>query len=144
LDERGRAIIEVFGELPRIVDTETSARLIMPWMYTDRFYSRPGAIDQLTAWFLQAPFPPSPEAMYQQSRVTMACDTSAHLGNIRCTTLVLVGNDDLLMPCKFSEELAKGIPGAKLVVLQGTGHGLLIESPDAVSAAMLDFLSKQV
>jgi hypothetical protein len=38
----------------------------------------------------------------------------------------------------------RGIPGAELVELEKTEHGLLIESPDAVSTTLLDFLKKSV
>lgn len=141
-DERSKALIETFGELPPLIDVRTNARLIMPWLYTNAFFERPGAVEQLIAFFLQNPFPPTPEAMYQQSWAITACDTSARLGAIRCPTLILVGKEDILLPVPFSQELAQGIPSAELVVLEKTGHGLLIETPDAVASAMLDFLAR--
>jgi pimeloyl-ACP methyl ester carboxylesterase len=141
-DERGKALIESFGDLPRLVDARTTARLIMPWLYTNAFYAKPGAVDQLVSVLLAYPYPPSPEGMYAQSRAIAACDTSARLGAIRCPTFVLVGKEDVLLPCAFSEQLAGGIPGAELVVLKGTGHGLLVESPEAVAGAMLSFLAR--
>ncbi|MBC6436015.1 alpha/beta hydrolase, partial [Nostoc sp. HG1] len=36
----------------------------------------------------------------------------------------------------------QGIPNAELLVLERGGHGFLIESPDAVVSAMLNFLRK--
>jgi hypothetical protein len=54
---------------------------------------------------------------------------------------VLVGAEDVLLPVHYSKELAQGIKGAKLVILEKTGHGLLIETPDEVTMAMLDFLA---
>src|SRR5262249_50879893 len=42
IDQRGKELIEAFGELPRLVDATTNARLIMPWLYTNAFYSQPG------------------------------------------------------------------------------------------------------
>jgi pimeloyl-ACP methyl ester carboxylesterase len=142
-DERGKALIETLGELPRMVDPRTCARLIMPWLYTNAFYAKPGAIDQLVTWLIETPFPTTPQGMYHQSRAITACDTSGRLEAIRCPTLILVGKEDILIPPAFSQRLAKGIPTAELVVLEGTGHGLLIESPDTVAEAMLDFLSRQ-
>lgn len=140
---RGKSLIETFGDLPRLVDPQTSARLIMPWLYTNAFFAKPGAVEQLLKWLLECPFPPTPHGMYHQSRAITACDTSARLASIRCPTLVLVGKEDVLLPCLFSEQLAEGIPAAELVVLEKTGHGLLIETPAPVAAAMLDFLSRQ-
>jgi hypothetical protein len=34
-----------------------------------------------------------------------------------------VGEDDILVPPRFSQELAAGIPGATLEVVPATGHG---------------------
>ena len=56
---------------------------------------------------------------------------------------MLVGEEDVLLPVTFSRQLAQGIPRAELVVLEKTGHGLLVESPEGVARAMLGFLSRQ-
>lgn len=142
-DERGKSLIETFGDLPRLVDPPTIARLIMPWLYTNAFYARPGAVEHLQKMLLECTFLPTPQGMYHQSRAISAYDASARLGAIRCPTLILTGSEDLLFPSKFSEQLAHGIPTAECVVLEKTGHGLLIESPDAVAKAMLAFLLRQ-
>jgi pimeloyl-ACP methyl ester carboxylesterase len=141
-DERSKAIIESWGELPRLVDRVTAARLSLPWIYTHRFYARPGAIQQVIDLILKNPYPPPPHGIYHQSRAVSSFDSSGRLGEIRCPTLVLVGNKDILVPVAFSEELVQGIPGAELVVLDETGHGMLIETPEAVAQAMLDFLAR--
>ncbi|MGV0105250.1 hypothetical protein NSTCB13_03966 [Nostoc sp. DSM 114160] len=54
----------------------------------------------------------------------------------------MVGKQDILTPLKFSQQLVQGIPNAELVVIERGGHGFLIESPDAVVSAMLNFLGK--
>src|SRR5262249_39866489 len=93
-DARGRAIIETFGELPAVLDPRICARIIMPWIYTNEFYARPGAVDQLVEWLVENPYPPSPQVAYFQSRAISAFDTTTSLGAIRCPTLVLVGKED--------------------------------------------------
>jgi pimeloyl-ACP methyl ester carboxylesterase len=140
---RERAILETWGELPRLVDVATNARLVLPWIYTNDFYATPGAIDQVIALIESNPFPPSPQSIYYQTQAIASCDTSSRLGGIHCPTLVLVGREDILLPVASSEQLVRGIAGAELVVLENTGHGLLIESPHAVAAAMLEFLSRR-
>jgi pimeloyl-ACP methyl ester carboxylesterase len=142
-DARNQAIIDSWGELPRQVDAATGARLSLPWIYTHRFYAYPGAIQQVIDFIVANPFPSSPLGILHQSRAVSQFDTTARLGAIRCPTLVLVGEEDILLPVRFSEELARGIPSAELVVLEETGHGLLIESPEVVVQAMLPFLAKQ-
>jgi pimeloyl-ACP methyl ester carboxylesterase len=142
-DERTRARMELFGELPGKVDPLTNIRIIMPWVYTNAFFSRPGAVNQLVKWFFECAYPATPTGIYHQSRAIIACQTIERLGEIRCPTLVLTGSEDVLITPSMSKELANGIANAEFVVLQNTGHGLLIESPDAVAAAMLEFLNRQ-
>src|SRR5262249_4432379 len=125
------------------VDVVTGTRLVMPWIYTNAFFATPGAIEQVIEQIVANPFPPSVEGIYRQSRAISMCDTSDRLGAIDCPTLVLGGNEDVLLPVACAEQLAEGIRSAELVVLEKTGHGLLIESPEAVATAMLDFLSRQ-
>ncbi len=141
-DERGKAIIEMWGDLPGLVAPRTMAQLLMPWLYTSDFYAKPGAVEQLIDILLAAPFPPTARGLWHQSRAISACDTLDRLGAIRCPTLVLVGREDVLLPVRFSEQLAHGIPHAQLVVLEGAGHGLLVETPDEVAQALLRFLER--
>ena len=56
-------------------------------------------------------------------------------------TLVAVGEDDLLTPPHLAEEMAAAIPGAHLVRFAGSGHLPSMEVPEAVNAAMRDWLA---
>jgi pimeloyl-ACP methyl ester carboxylesterase len=142
-DERNKAIIQTWGELPGVVEPRLMARLLLPWLYTNAFFTKPGAVEQLLTLLLGNPYPPTPEGIYHQSRAVGDFDTTSRLGEIGCPTLVLVGKEDALLPVPFSEQLARCIPGAELVVLEKTGHGLLVESPEGVAEAMLAFLARQ-
>ena len=41
-----------------------------------------------------------------------------------------------------AEELAERIPGARLEVLAGAAHGLMVEAPNAFNDAVLRFLAE--
>jgi len=71
--------------------------------------------------------------------VTLDVDLAA----IRCPTLVVAAEHDALKPLAFSREIAAGIAGARLQVIEGAGHAVVIERPDEVSAAVLEFLCSQ-
>lgn len=142
LDERGKAVIESWGDLPRLVDAVTGLRLSFPWIYTSDFYARPGAIERVIEEVLNSSFPPSPLGIYRQSRAITSCDTSTRLDAIERPTMVVVGREDILSRISFSEQLVEGIRGAELVVLEKCGHGLPTESSEAAAAVLLDFLSR--
>jgi pimeloyl-ACP methyl ester carboxylesterase len=142
-DERNKAVMETWGELPRAVEPRLMARLLLPWLYSNAFFTKPGAVEQLLTLLLDNPYPPTPHGIYRQSRALGDFDATDRLGGIGCPTLVLAGEEDALLPVALSRQLARGIPGAELVVMEKTGHGLLVESPEGVARAMLGFLSRQ-
>ena len=51
-------------------------------------------------------------------------------------TRVLVGTRDTLTPLRAGRQLAAGIPGAELEVIQGAGHMLPLEAPERIVAAV--------
>jgi pimeloyl-ACP methyl ester carboxylesterase len=140
-DRRLRSLTESWGELPRTLDPRSYIRVILPWVFTEAFFETTGAVEGVVALWVTPPFPPAPHALYHQSRAVMGSDTSGRAGDIRCPTLVLVGRQDILTPVRFSEELVRLIPGSRLAVLDRGGHNCLIEAPEAVAGAMLDFLN---
>jgi len=141
-DERDKAWVETFGELPRKVEPRLMARLLMPWLYTETFYATPGAVAALEKRLVETPDPPTPEGIYQQSRAISAFNAAARLGQVKAPTLVLSGRDDLVFPAQHAERLARDLPDADRLVLPNVGHGLVTEAPDAVAIAVLAFLAK--
>ncbi|XHR85952.1 MAG: alpha/beta fold hydrolase [Gloeotrichia echinulata GP01] len=141
-DTRFNSIIETWGDLPAIVDLKLYEQIFLPWIFTEEFYSQPGMIEMIIEIAVNYRFSPSPFELYRHSRAIIDCDTTNRLKDIHCPTLVLVGKQDILTPVKFSQQLAQGIPNAKLIVLDCGGHGFLVESPQTVASAMLQFLDR--
>ena len=84
-----------------------------------------------------------PEAFVRQQKAIMTRpDSRPLLGSIRCPTLVLVGDSDVATPPELNKEIAAGIPGAKFVTVPDSGHLTTLEQPEAVNAAMSEWLSK--
>jgi pimeloyl-ACP methyl ester carboxylesterase len=63
-------------------------------------------------------------------------DYRAALATIGVPTTVLVGTHDRLTPPARAKVLARGIPGAQLIVLPGMGHMLPMEAPEPVADAI--------
>jgi 3-oxoadipate enol-lactonase len=141
-DEKFNSLIEMFGDLARRVERTLYLRVLLPWLFTDTFYSTPEVMKQLIDLIENYPFPPTPHGLYHQSRAILTSDTSDRLADIHCPTLVMVGKKDLLTPVRFSEQLAQGIPNAELAILEHGGHAFVVESADTVAKVMLDFLAK--
>jgi pimeloyl-ACP methyl ester carboxylesterase len=65
-------------------------------------------------------------------------DTLPRLAQIRAPTLVLTGDADRLIPPQNSEVLARAIPGARLLLLQGAGHAFPLEREEETVRALTD------
>jgi len=65
------------------------------------------------------------------------------LARIRCPTLVLVGEEDTATVPERAQELAAGIPGARLVRIPRAGHMSPLDAPEAVTAELRAFLEAQ-
>jgi pimeloyl-ACP methyl ester carboxylesterase len=82
------------------------------------------------------------EAFLRQQKAIMGRpDSRPDLGRIACPTLVLVGRQDALTPVAVHEEMAAGIPGARLVIVEDCGHLSTLEKPEAVNVALEDWLA---
>jgi pimeloyl-ACP methyl ester carboxylesterase len=60
----------------------------------------------------------------------------------RTKVLVLCGEKDLLTPLAHSEEICRILPDARLATVPEGGHVAMLEFPDQVNAALLDFLAQ--
>ncbi|MBW4616251.1 MAG: alpha/beta hydrolase [Desmonostoc vinosum HA7617-LM4] len=142
-DVRFHSIIETWGNLPSSIDLRLYEKVILPWIFTDEFYAIPQMIEQLIEFAINYPFLPTNSTLYHHSQAIISADTSDRLKDIHCPTLVLVGQQDILTPIKFAQQLVQDIPNAELVIIEKGGHGFLVESPDAVVSVMLNFLAKR-
>ncbi len=110
------------------------------WAFTLPFFEQREAelVEFETAMrYLDMPVP----AYLAQLAVIQQHDVTSRLREIQLSTLVLAGEQDILIPTSLSYELHKLIPGSLWRTTTG-GHGCIWEYPDAFNAAFLQFLSQ--
>jgi pimeloyl-ACP methyl ester carboxylesterase len=78
----------------------------------------------------------------QELAILGRIDGRPSLSAIRLPTLVLCGEDDVLTPPEVAQEMARGIAGATLVVIEHSGHLSTLEQPEAVNRAMIEWLTE--
>lgn len=64
------------------------------------------------------------------------------LGAIRCPALVVGAQLDSTFPPERSRALAAGIPGARLEIVPGAGHALVVEAPERLLHVVREFWSQ--
>jgi pimeloyl-ACP methyl ester carboxylesterase len=71
-------------------------------------------------------------------------DSTTLLPTLRCPTLIIAGDEDVLTPPALSEEMHRAIAGSTLVVVPRAGHLSNLEQPEAFNSALARFLTHQV
>lgn len=123
------------------LEPEGFYRALSVWLFAPTsFVNQPELIELVVQRAVHHPYPVALHAYLRQTDAVLAHDTRDRLHQIRCPTLVGVGSQDLITPPFLAEELARGIPGARLTCLPSAGHGALWEVPETFNQICLDFL----
>lgn len=86
--------------------------------------------------------PPSPRGYFFQLLAMLGWTSAPMLPFMRKKTLIMMGDDDHIVPLTNGWLLEKLIPDSELVVLRGGGHLFLLSHSDECIAAMQRFLDE--
>jgi len=111
----------------------TTAQLI-DWMYTPTFPYRQRALAQLRA--------NNPQTLYDDFAACDLFDVRQQVTSLSLPTLIICGVADKMTPRKWSEALHQAIVGSRLQIVEGAGHMVMIEQPEAVTALVRAFVTK--
>lgn len=78
----------------------------------------------------------------QEAMAAVRVDRRPDLPGIKCPTIVVCGRDDAATPLALSQEIAAGIPGSALTVIEQCGHLVTLEKPDETNAILREWLSR--
>jgi pimeloyl-ACP methyl ester carboxylesterase len=77
-------------------------------------------------------------------RALMSYDFRDRLAEIVCPTLVVQGDQDILVPLGDAREYERRIPRATSLIVADTGHVPMLERPRTFNRALLEFLEQEV
>ncbi len=126
------------GAVPGLAP-ESLFQIMIPFMFNDRYFEQPGVLEMFLAAIAPHAAAP-PHVLARQMTACVEHDARDRIGLIASPTLVLAGREDSFVPFSLSEELAGRIPGARLQVLEGGGHGFTPATADEFNRAVLEFL----
>lgn len=84
----------------------------------------------------------APGMLYRDLAACDAFDMMSELGSIAQPALVVTGDEDRLTPPKYAHYLRDHLPNATLVLVPEAGHYLPVEAPEALAAAIRDWLRR--
>jgi pimeloyl-ACP methyl ester carboxylesterase len=85
-------------------------------------------------------FPDNVRSLYELEARLDWSPVERDMSTTRQPTLVLWGRQDLVLPVADAGVFAARMPDARVQVLDGCGHALTLDCPQAVSALMEGFL----
>jgi 3-oxoadipate enol-lactonase len=110
------------------------------WAFTVPFFEQ--REDELREFEGEMAGMPMPvEAYLAQLSAIQTHDTRDRIGTVRTPTLVLAGEEDILIPVRLSMQLHELVPGAAWATTKG-GHACCWEHPQEFNQALLEFLAK--
>ena len=87
----------------------------------------------------------TPEIYVRQIRALLKrLDATPLLVSFRLPVYVVVGRQDEWSTVAEHESFAALIPGAKLVIIEDSGHFVPVEQPDALTSVLRDFMREEI
>lgn len=83
----------------------------------------------------------NPDAYAACCRAIASADVTPLLADVRCPTLILLGEEEQVAPWPAARVVAQGIPHAVVRVIPKAGHLAFLEQPAAFNAALLEFVT---
>jgi 3-oxoadipate enol-lactonase len=81
-------------------------------------------------------------AIVRQDQAVKRHNRCDRLGEIRQPVLIIHGREDRMVPVERAEELQRGLPNARLQILEGAGHQVHSEQFATVLRLVLDFVDE--
>lgn len=112
----------------------------LPLLFTPEWIAENPAIRDL--FIMMAPMlpPTPPETAHNAMAGLFGWSAYDRLPQIKAPTLIVHGDRDVIIPVENATVIAQRIPGARLHIVEGAGHGYPAQDPVGVHQLVTDFL----
>lgn len=127
-------------------DVRTYLRFALMWVLSPRFFAeRPDEVHAIVDRYIDDnPYPPSKEGILGHTNADKLHDVLDRLPLIRTRTLVTAGEMDWLVPPRYSEVVARAIPGARYHLFRGdfASHCACVEMAQEWNRVTMGFIAE--
>lgn len=131
-----------WAERIKTVESQGMEPMVAPtlerWFTVAYRKQRPEVMDKVADMIRSTPVPGFVGCCHAIPKINL----TARLKDIRCPSLVIVGQDDPGTPVAMAEEIHHALPGSKLVVIPSAAHLSNLEQPDAFNQALGAFVDQ--
>jgi pimeloyl-ACP methyl ester carboxylesterase len=141
VQKAGRLRGHLLGSYARHLPLEDQVDNLLYLCYTEAFFENEEMFQFMRNALLDNPYPQPAEAFARQAAAGAHHDVRDRLGGLTMPVHVIGAERDLMIPVWKSKELASLIPGSKLTILEGQGHGVMWEGAAQFNAAVTEFVT---
>ena len=130
----------MWADMAPVLGVPFIMRDVSLWAFTVPFFEQRGAEAEefeTAMRYLDQPV----HAYLAQLAVITGHDTTSRLGQLTLPTLVLAGEQDILIPVSLSRRLHEGVPGSEWATTPG-GHACIWEHPAPFNETFLEFVRR--
>jgi 3-oxoadipate enol-lactonase len=138
IDRFCATMFAMWADLAKAIDVPFVMRDVALWAFTGKFFNERQA-DAAEFAAAMAALDMKLDAYLSQLAVIQNHDAIGRVGAIKVPTLVLAGEEDILIPVRLSKQLQEAIPGAQWATTPG-GHACMWETPEPFNKIFLDFV----
>jgi 3-oxoadipate enol-lactonase len=130
----------MWADMAPVLGVPFVMRDVTLWAFTVPFFEQRG--EDLAEFETAMRYMDQPVHAYlAQLAVIQGHDTTSRLGDISVPSLILAGEEDILIPVSLSRRIHDGIPGSEWATTKG-GHGCVWEHPAQFNRTYLDFVRR--
>jgi 3-oxoadipate enol-lactonase len=137
----GRIRGRLLGSYARHLPPEDRVDNLLYLCYTESFFENEELYQFVRQALLEDPYPQPPDAFARQAAAGAHHDVRERLGGLSMPVHVIGAERDLMIPPWKSGELASLIPGSKLTMIEGHGHGVMWEGAAEFNSAVIEFVT---
>ena len=141
VQKAGRLRGHLLGSYAQHLPLEDRVDNLLYLCYTEAFFENEEMFQFMRNALLENPYPQPPEAFARQAAAGAHHDVRDRLGELKMPVHVIGAERDLMIPVWKSRELASLIPGAKLSIIEGQGHGVMWEAAEHFNTLVTEFLA---
>jgi pimeloyl-ACP methyl ester carboxylesterase len=120
---------------------EILAEYVMPLLFSETFLQNSCQVKGFIQWTMQNPHPQSALGFSHQLHAVKTHDVSNRLAEIHAPTLVIAGDEDILMPKASAKVFAENIKNSEFVVIPDCAHMPHVEKSREFAEHVMRFLS---
>ena len=141
LSKRNKLLFESMYSLWKSgISRESWFRGLYCWFFSPSFFEDEQTIKFIMEFAITAPHQQTLSGFKGQMEACIGFNVTEKIKNIQHETLVLVGEDDILITPNESKLLKDSIPNSRIVVVPGAGHTPHVECKNDFLKKILDFL----